>query len=206
MTDLQQQLKDTIAEVAYVVEYGTTPEADAVRLLRKAMCAPYGRNLVEHGLVRPFGFDMVERRAREHGFQPCGHPWTDIDNAVCDGFCTGCAKDDELAMEREGREEMLSRIRNAQRVGEPMGSDKPRLDPRVAKEIAKATMPEGRFASETIRAYNETQQLIANKDRQGLAEALARDARDFSETTHKSSDAINSGIANDDTTGEAEDA
>lgn len=56
---------------------------------------------------------------------------------------------------------------------------------------------EGRFASETIRAYNETQQLIANKDRQGLAEALARDARDFSETTHKSSDAINSGIPNE---------
>lgn len=44
-------------DYTFVVEYGTSPEAEAIRVLRRAMCAPFGRGLVMHGLLRPFRMD-----------------------------------------------------------------------------------------------------------------------------------------------------
>ena len=51
--------RDVAGEIAHVVEYGDSREAQAARVLRKFMCCPAGRNLVEYGLLRPFRLTAV---------------------------------------------------------------------------------------------------------------------------------------------------
>ena len=54
-TDPALSLTDEKAkEIRGLVEHGTSPEAEAARVLRKFMCCQAGRELVEYGLLRPF--------------------------------------------------------------------------------------------------------------------------------------------------------
>lgn len=54
-------LSDEAFEIGYVIGHGTSPEAEAVRVLRRFMCCKAGRKLVEQALVRPFRFDVGYR-------------------------------------------------------------------------------------------------------------------------------------------------
>lgn len=56
-----KQGSEVAQEFAYVVEHGTSPEAAAIRTLRSFMCCKAGRDLVEHGLIRPFRVDETYR-------------------------------------------------------------------------------------------------------------------------------------------------
>jgi hypothetical protein len=50
--------RDIEGEIQYVVEHGQSPEAEAIRVLRRFMCCKAGDDLVEHGLLRPFGYSL----------------------------------------------------------------------------------------------------------------------------------------------------
>lgn len=55
--------RDVALWAAREVETGTTPEAEAARVLRKFMCCEAGRDLVEYGLLRPFGLTSRDPKA-----------------------------------------------------------------------------------------------------------------------------------------------
>lgn len=49
-------------EVAYMMDHGTSPQAEAARTLQRFMCCKAGEDLVEHGLLRPFGYSLEPGR------------------------------------------------------------------------------------------------------------------------------------------------
>lgn len=53
---------DVRQEIAYVMDHGQSPEAEAARLLRRFMCCQAGQDLVEYGLLRPFGYTFEAGR------------------------------------------------------------------------------------------------------------------------------------------------
>lgn len=57
-----QSERDVAQEIAYVVEHGESPEADATRVLRRFMACKAGEDLVEHGLLRPYGYTLEPGR------------------------------------------------------------------------------------------------------------------------------------------------
>lgn len=54
--------RDVRQEIAYVMDHGQSPESDAARLLQRFMCCQAGQDLVEHGLLRPFGYTFEPGR------------------------------------------------------------------------------------------------------------------------------------------------
>lgn len=54
--------RDIRREIAYVMDHGQSPEADAARVLQRFMCCQAGQDLVEHGLLRPFGYTFEPGR------------------------------------------------------------------------------------------------------------------------------------------------
>ena len=52
----EQEVRDRIA---YSIDHGTSPQSEALRVLRKFMCCQAGREMVEYGLARPFGHTLA---------------------------------------------------------------------------------------------------------------------------------------------------
>jgi hypothetical protein len=50
---------ETIEQVRWTMEHGTSPEADAARTLFRFMTCQAGMNLVEHGLLRRYGYTLT---------------------------------------------------------------------------------------------------------------------------------------------------
>ncbi len=53
---------DIPRHIAYLMEHGSSPEAQAARVLQRFMCCKAGEQLVEHGLLRPFGYSLEPGR------------------------------------------------------------------------------------------------------------------------------------------------
>ena len=56
--------KETERDIAYIIEYGVSEWSKAARVLRNAMACQAGRDVVEYGLLRPYGYTMTERKMR----------------------------------------------------------------------------------------------------------------------------------------------
>jgi len=51
---------DMAAEVSDAIDYGTSEQAKAIRVLRRFMCTKIGIEFVEHGILKPFGYTAVK--------------------------------------------------------------------------------------------------------------------------------------------------
>lgn len=54
-------------EFDHVVQHGESAEAKAANVLYRFMCCEAGRNLVEYGILQPFGYTMTKREVDHAG-------------------------------------------------------------------------------------------------------------------------------------------
>lgn len=59
---LQESEREVRRSVAYMMDHGQSPEAEAARTLQRFMCCKAGRDLVEYGLLQPFGYTFEAGR------------------------------------------------------------------------------------------------------------------------------------------------